>query len=352
MVQSSDSSAFEQALKDELSKADAYKTKEDGTLEFDDYLSLKLSVLKHASLSVAQKREEIKTKRVDAFKAQNQQEYVKIFRADTGVVMTALDSFAVLACEHVGVAKEVWQKSNATYLADKVKVPQIKLAEIEVRKGLVKKEVTEDAETIMKALKLKIVKDIKLQEKMAHFRGTLAPAAIGEVHAIEQTKVSDSIFLEFGFDLDHLMNAAKHHKIAPDNPQLKSFAERVMNEAREANAKREFDQTKPSAEIVAEMLEEAKQLGEPAYNQDGTVSWEFFLESCKLVSKYNAKQTMQRIETSVTMRRSALKKENARGVYGKLVGDLQKWKKGCKAQLQFSLYSHLKVPKTVFIKSV
>ena len=53
---------------------------------------------------------------------------------------------------------------------------------------------------------------------MAHFRGTLAPAAIGEVHAIEQTKVSDSIFLEFGFDLDHLMNAAKHHKIAPDNP--------------------------------------------------------------------------------------------------------------------------------------
>ena len=67
-----------------------------------------------------------------------------------------------------------------------------------------------------------------------------------EVVAIEHTKISDSIQLEFGFDLDHLMNAIAHHKIDMNNAELKAFSMKIVKEQRQALAKREFDAARPS----------------------------------------------------------------------------------------------------------
>ena len=55
---------------------------------------------------------------------------------------------------------------------------------------------------------------------------------MGEIHAVEMTKVSDQVFLKFGFDVDQLMTAARQHDITPQSEQLKAFSARMVAESR------------------------------------------------------------------------------------------------------------------------
>jgi len=54
------------------------------------------------------------------------------------------------------------------------------------------------------------------------------------------------------------------------------------------------------------MMAEVSALDEPAYTQDGTLEWDYFLKTCHIVNKYTYLQTHKRVMDSVAERRAIL----------------------------------------------
>lgn len=98
------------------------------------------------------------------------------------------------------------------------------------------------------------------------------------------SKTSDALFEEFGFDLSHLTYASAHYKLE-ENEGIKSFRKIVIAQ-KEAEEKAEFDKAAPPKEVIDALCAEGKALGEPQYKQDGTMTFDYFLETSKIVVKY------------------------------------------------------------------
>lgn len=56
------------------------------------------------------------------------------------------------------------------------------------------------------------------------------------------------------------------------------------------------------------MLAEGDLLGKPEYKQNGTMTFDFFLETSKIIVKYTFKQTKEGLEKHAVERRAAVKK--------------------------------------------
>jgi len=58
------------------------------------------------------------------------------------------------------------------------------------------------------------------------------------------------------------------------------------------------------------MVAEAKVLGSPEYKADGTMTFDFFLDTMKIVSKYVLERTKSGLKDFQQNRRAALKEKN------------------------------------------
>ena len=119
------------------------------------------------------------------------------------------------------------------------------------------------------------------------------------------SKTSDALTVEFGFDLAHLARASQHYNLEK-NEELKSFRKIVVAQ-KESEEKAEFEKAQPPKEVIDKLTEEGKLLGEAQYKQDGTMTFDFFLETSKLVIKYTYLQTKDGLETHQVKRREAIK---------------------------------------------
>lgn len=114
-----------------------------------------------------------------------------------------------------------------SYMEDEKKRAEIMQKDGEVRMALEGKEITESEEQIVKASKFKFKRDMDMFRKMHSLKFTTAPQAQAEIQAIEMSKTSDALLVEFGFDLSHLSRASMHYKLE-DNEELKSFRKIVI----------------------------------------------------------------------------------------------------------------------------
>ena len=70
----------ELALREAMDAHGDFATKMDGTLEYDDFLTFRAIITRQSGRLFAPKRAELNEKKLAAFNAKNQQEYVKLFR--------------------------------------------------------------------------------------------------------------------------------------------------------------------------------------------------------------------------------------------------------------------------------
>jgi len=98
------------------------------------------------------------------------------------------------------------------------------------------------------------------------------------------------------------------------------------------------------------MVEEGKALGSPEYKQDGTMTFDFFLETSKIVQKYVIQQTKDGLAEHAVQRIAAIKEGNE-DEFQKLVLKTANWEQLTHTLIQANLYQALKVPKQVFEKS-
>lgn len=98
------------------------------------------------------------------------------------------------------------------------------------------------------------------------------------------------------------------------------------------------------------MLEEGKALGNIVYNQDGTMPFETFVATQKIVTKYILRYSKQGVEEDKVKRR-----EFAAGdkdmEYRRIVQETAMWQEKTNEFMKRELYLGLKVPKDVLEKS-
>jgi hypothetical protein len=145
-----------------------------------------------------------------------------------------------------------------------------------------------------------------------------------------------------------LAKASKHYNLE-NNEELKSFRKIVIAQ-KESEEKAEFERAQPPPEVIQQIQEEGKLLGEPQYKQDGTMTFDYFLETSKIVVRHTYMQTKQGLDEHAVARREAIKNGNEEE-FQKLVLKTANWEQLTNTLIQANLYQFLKVPKQVFEKS-
>ena len=217
----------ELAMRDALDAYGEFATKIDGTLEYKDFLVFRAIIMRQASRSFKPKRDELNEKKLKAFADKDQQTYVKVFREGQVEFQKSVVSITKKACEWIELEASNYQLSMKHYMEDKDKRLEIQTKDGEVRMALEGKEVTESKEDIIKASKFKFKRDMDMFRKLQSLKFTTSPQAQAEIQAIEMSKTSDALMVEFGFDLAHLAKASNHFKLE-ENEELKSFRKIVV----------------------------------------------------------------------------------------------------------------------------
>jgi len=235
------------------------------------------------------------------------------------------------------------------FFEDKDKRQVIQQKDAEVRMALEDRPIEETEAEIIKASKFKFKRDMEMYRKLQSLKFTTSPEAQNEIMNIEMSKTSDALLLEYGFDLSHLVKCSKHFKLH-ENEEIKSF-QRLVVAQKESEEKAEFERASPPKEVLEELLKDGKKLGEPQYKSDGTMTFDFFLDTSKIVVMYTHKQTKDGLAEHAVKRREAIK-NNDEEAFQKLILQTANWEQLTNTLIQANLYQHLKVPKPVFEKSM
>lgn len=211
------------------------------------------------------------------------------------------------------------------------------------------KPIDQDEAEIIKASKFKFKRDMEMYRKLQSLKFTTSPEAQQEIMNIEMSKTSDALLLEFGFDLSHLVKSSKHFKLH-ENKEILSFQKLVVAQ-KESEEKAEFEKASPPKEVIDALIEEGKKLGNPEYKNDGTMTFDFFLETSKIVVRYTHAQTKDGLAIHSIKRREAIK-NNDEEAFQKLILATANWEQLTNTLIQANLYQALKVPKPVFEKSM
>jgi len=274
----------ELAMREAMDSHGEFSCKIDGTLEFDHFIVFRAIITRQAGRKFAPIRAALNEKKLAAFKEKNQQLYVSIFREGQVEYQKCIVDITKKACEWIELEQQNYQLTIRQYMEDADKRKQVQEKDAEVRMALETKEVTEPEDKIISASKFKFKRDMDMFRKLQSLKFTMAPQAQSEIQAIEMSKTSDALTIEFGFDLAHLSMASRHYKLE-QNEELKSFRKLVIAQ-KESEEKAEFDRAQPPKEVIESLVQEGKLLGEPQYKQDGTMTFDFFLETSKIVIKY------------------------------------------------------------------
>ena len=130
-------------------------------------------------------------------------------------------------------------------MADAVSVRDLEVIPIEI-----------DDETAIRAYKAKMQKDLETFRKREQAKYLNDDKQLEEIFQIEVCKTSDFLMNEFGINLTNLLRYVQKNKIEQKD-EIKSF--RKLYDAQKASeTKARAAKATPSAEIVADMLEEAK----------------------------------------------------------------------------------------------
>lgn len=279
----------ELAMRDQLDDHGTFNCKIDGTLEYNDFLVLRAVIMRQSWRMFAPQKEELNTKKLEAYKAKNQSDYVRIFREGQQVYNKCLQTITKKACEWIELDAPNYNLTTKTFLEDKDKRGEVMQKDGEVRQALEEKEITHSEEDVIKASKFKFTRDMEMFRKLQSLKFTTSPQAQSEIQAVEMSKTSDALLIEFGFDLTYLSQASRHHKLE-NNEDLQSFRKIVIAQ-KESEEKAEFSRAQPPPEVIDAFCAEGTALGDAQYKNDGTMTFDYFLQTSKIVVKYTIQQT-------------------------------------------------------------
>jgi uncharacterized LabA/DUF88 family protein len=165
----------ELAMRDQLDDHGEFACKIDGTLEYQDFLVLRAIIMRQAWRQFKPERDELNNRKLEAFKAKNQSEYVKIFREGQLKYQQALVNITKKACEWIELESSNYNLTTKSYLEDKDKRAEVMQKDADVRSALEAVEITHTEEDIIKASKFKFKRDMEMFRKLQSLKFTTSP---------------------------------------------------------------------------------------------------------------------------------------------------------------------------------
>ena len=209
------------------------------------------------------------------------------------------------ACQHLGISGIKYGQTSRNFMQDPTKAKQITVAESEATKdlGTGTQEITKEQAT--KAYQLKIKRDLEVFRKLQNAKYMTGDAQIKELSQVETSKTSDAMMGEFGFGLVDLLRAVEQQKLMEDE-KIKGFV-KMFEMQRKSELDARIAKSTPPAEMMKKILAEGKALGKAQMKADGCMTFEYFLQTSKIVTKYLYQMTKDGLEASVSKRRALLK---------------------------------------------
>lgn len=99
------------------------------------------------------------------------------------------------------------------------------------------------------------------------------------------------------------------------------------------------------------MVKEAIALGKPQVKSDDTMTFDYFLETSKIVFKYTMMQCQEGLKELAAQRRDAIK-NNDDQKFNQMILETSNWEQMTHSLIQAQLYQAVKVKKTTFEKSM
>lgn len=106
----------------------------------------------------------------------------------------------------------------------------------------------------------------------------------------------------------------------------------------------------PSKELVEQMIEEAKALGEVPYQQNGTMDFDYFVKTQKIATKYIYLYSKDGLEEDKAKRRQFVKDDKEREFINLVMLNMT-WQEKTNGFMKMMLYKALKVPQDVLGKT-
>lgn len=206
------------------------------------------------------------------------------------------------------------------------------------------------SEKVLAAMLKKIELDFKSHEKVDDMAQKMTQEQIDEVKAIEAAKASDALFIEFGLDADQILDCARHYKLI-GNVQVRKTSLKFGKEFAVRKAAKVYIKNKPEQSVLDKVIAEVNALGEAQFEQDGTLTFDFFCKTSLIVLQHKKALTLDVLKDKCQERRRALKIKND-ALYRSLTSESQVFKKNTKSHLQECVYDTAKVPKEVLIKTL
>lgn len=159
---------------------------------------------------------------------------------------------------------------------------------------------------------------------------------------IEMNKIADYVQDEFNMDMTHLLDGVKHYEILKE-PEIVSLTKIIQTQLAD-DAKKAYERASLSKEAADEMVKIAKEKGldSPQIKSDKTMTFDYFLETNKLIWKYSELKMRDGMKEYIAKRRSALKEKNDKE-YTTVVMDSAQWEQQVNGTTAQILYSALKV---------
>lgn len=352
------------ALREALDAHGEFAMNEDGVLKWDDCVVLHKTIVRQAMRSWNNEgRVDHETKKRDAFKAKdNNTAYVQAYIEAQHAYQERINVYAKKACEYLEIELQVYNESvQAGLTVEGEETGKKRLSDLlqsdnvtKLALNNVRNPVTMDKETFKKCLKKKMQLDLGLKERIQEIAQQRAQQEVQGIHNVESSKIGEQLYDEFGIDINHLEQGIEHYKLAEDE-DIKKFKDLILLQMK-TNQEKMIAQCTMPPEMQAELIQEADELGKPAIKADQTLTFDYYLDSQKIIRKYLTRFMEPMIVEQATKRRALLKThEGAENDYNnafeKAVAESTHLNESCEHFANSIFYEHVKVEREVFVKT-
>lgn len=165
---------------------------------------------------------------------------------------------------------------------------------------------------------------------------------------VEMQKTSDELLILHGCGSDTLVRGLTIYDLH-GNQEIESWKQ-ILIAQQESDAAKLKASVSPSAEDQKEMIKDAIALGKPQIKSDQTLTFDFFLETACIVTKYVTRFTNEKMaEMAKTRRVYAKNEDNVQ--WSKIVSEHVNWEQMVQARVMEILYEALDIKKPVYEKT-
>lgn len=219
---------------------------------------------------------------------------------------------------------------------------QVNDIESKIRHELETREITEPKEEFIKIWKFKMQKELDMQRKFNKLQGSLNPQDMQNLSNIEMNKIADSILEEFNMDMTHVLDGVKHYNVVND-PQIVSLGKIIKTQIQD-DANKAIAKASLSPVAAQEMIQAAveQDLDKPQIKSDKTMTFDYFLDTGRLIWKYAELKMRDGMKEYAVKRRQALKDKDDKE-YNTIVMDSSNWEQQVNGRTAQILYTKFKV---------